>query len=473
MFKLPFSNKEIFYSVEELKELTPFRVDEIYIPTQNQLILSIYAKKERYFLFFEVRSHKSRVLLLKKGERPKQEISTPIQNVFRNYLSPSFVKDIKQINDDRVIDITFSKIDEIFHVIIEMMGNRGNIFLTDSDYNTISSLFFVSEKTYIYPENSKFELIKDGYPYGELRFLKDISSSFGEEVKNQYTLGIIDDYQREIEKKIKKALKKKFELERQLNENSGFEIYKIQGELLKSSLYLLKRGDKSISVVNYFDSDLKTITIPLKEELSPIDNMNYLFKKYEKYRRGVTIVKSELEKIEESIISLQSRLEQIEKGDIDILDELESSFELRDVRKKIENPPSKKEEHKPFKIYGTQKGYKILVGKSSKDNDYLTFKVASGNDIWLHVVSYSGSHVVIKRLNKKDEVPISVIYLAANLAILNSKAPKNDSIEVTYTFQKYVKKPRNAPAGAVIFTQEKRVYLQYDSKLLDKLEVID
>ncbi len=472
MFKIPFSNREIFYSVEELKELLPFRVDEIYIPTQNQFILSIYAKKERYFLFFEVRSHKSRILLLKRGERPKQEISTPIQNVFRNYISPSFVTNIEQINSDRVINITFSKMEQNYHAVIEMMGNRGNIFLVDENFNIISSLLFVSEKIYQYPEKSQQKLEKEGYPYGELRFLKDISDIFGEEVKNQYSLSVIDVYEKEIEKKVKKALKKQLELNKQLKNSENFEIFKVKGELLKSSLNFFKRGDESVTLVNYFDENLEKILIELKPELTPIDNMNYFFKKYEKYRRGSKIIAEELEKLEILIESFQKKLDEIKKNSIDVLVELESSFELRDIRKKVENPPQKKEEHKEFKTYVTQKGFKILVGKSSRDNDYLTFKVASGNDIWLHVVSYSGSHVVIKSKNKKEEIPISVIYLAANLAILNSKAPNNDSVEVTYTFQKYVKKPRNAPAGAVIFTQEKRVYLQYDSKLLEKLEFI-
>lgn len=101
--------------------------------------------------------------------------------------------------------------------------------------------------------------------------------------------------------------------------------------------------------------------------------------------------------------------------------------------------------------------FTVLVGKTAKDNDTLTFRVARSRDMWLHVQGYHGSHVIIQANNQ--DIPFETILYAASLAAGYSKAKDSDNVAVDYTLKKHVWKVKGAPAGAVNFTQHKTVYV--------------
>ncbi|MBI5748170.1 MAG: DUF814 domain-containing protein, partial [Nitrospinae bacterium] len=113
-------------------------------------------------------------------------------------------------------------------------------------------------------------------------------------------------------------------------------------------------------------------------------------------------------------------------------------------------------------------GLTILVGKNNKQNDELTFKIANGNDIWLHVRDFPGSHVVIQTGKRKD-VPRETLLDAASLAICFSKLKSTGRGNIAYTFKKYVKKPKGAEAGKVIISQDKNIFVTIDPKRMDRL----
>src|SRR5207245_9674827 len=107
----------------------------------------------------------------------------------------------------------------------------------------------------------------------------------------------------------------------------------------------------------------------------------------------------------------------------------------------------------PKRIPGTRRylssdDFEILVGRTSKDNDHLTFKIAKPNDLWLHAADYGGSHVVIRRPTRK-EVPHQTIIQAAQLAAWFSQAKKDPKVDVHYTERKFVSKPKGAKPGLV------------------------
>jgi predicted ribosome quality control (RQC) complex YloA/Tae2 family protein len=94
-------------------------------------------------------------------------------------------------------------------------------------------------------------------------------------------------------------------------------------------------------------------------------------------------------------------------------------------------------------------GYEVLIGRSSADNDHLTFDVAEPHDAWLHVAGGTpGSHVIVKNPTK-GEVPRSVLERAAAAAAWYSKARGAPRVEVHVCRAGEVSKPRGAPAGLV------------------------
>jgi predicted ribosome quality control (RQC) complex YloA/Tae2 family protein len=105
-------------------------------------------------------------------------------------------------------------------------------------------------------------------------------------------------------------------------------------------------------------------------------------------------------------------------------------------------------ERLPYRVYRTSGGLEVRVGKTSRDNDRLTFHHASPGDVWLHARSVPGSHVVL-RWSAPEAPPARDLEEAAVLAALHSRARTSGTVAVDWTRRKHVRKPRGAPPGRV------------------------
>ena len=123
----------------------------------------------------------------------------------------------------------------------------------------------------------------------------------------------------------------------------------------------------------------------------------------------------------------------------------------------------------PYRRFLSEDGYSLLVGKSAKDNDTLTFRVAKQDDMWLHARGVPGSHVIIET-EKKTSIPPETVKDAATLALFYSDLRKSGKGEVIYTLRKNVRKPKGAKPGSVIVTQEKTLWIAIDQARLDRLK---
>lgn len=103
------------------------------------------------------------------------------------------------------------------------------------------------------------------------------------------------------------------------------------------------------------------------------------------------------------------------------------------------------------------RGFEVLVGRSAKENDAITFGVAKSRDLWLHVQGYQGAHVVVRSQNR--ELPFDTVLFAARLAAGFSRAKDSDNVAVDYTERKNVWRVKGAPAGSVNVAHQKTVYV--------------
>ena len=115
--------------------------------------------------------------------------------------------------------------------------------------------------------------------------------------------------------------------------------------------------------------------------------------------------------------------------------------------------------YRPYRSYIFQ-NWEIWVGKSAKDNDQMTFHKAHKEDFWLHAQGVSGSHVIIRKPQRKQDLPKSVLEYAARLAAGNSQARTSSYVPVIYTRVKYLRKPRGSEAGAVIPERIKSIFVE-------------
>ena len=123
---------------------------------------------------------------------------------------------------------------------------------------------------------------------------------------------------------------------------------------------------------------------------------------------------------------------------------------------------------KPMEFISSD-GFKIFVGKNNKQNDNLTLKVASNDDIWLHTKNIPGSHVIIKTEGKN--VSETAIFEGAMLAGYFSKSKMSSQVPVDYTKRKNVKKPNGAKPGMVIYETNSTIYVTPSEELVAKLKV--
>ena len=99
--------------------------------------------------------------------------------------------------------------------------------------------------------------------------------------------------------------------------------------------------------------------------------------------------------------------------------------------------------------YRSSDGYEILVGRAARDNEHLTFRVARSEDLWLHAADYPGSHVVVRKRAREQDVPHRTLVEAAELAAHFSQARKDAKVAVHYTPRKFVSKIKGGAPGLV------------------------
>ncbi len=244
-------------------------------------------------------------------------------------------------------------------------------------------------------------------------------------------------------------------IEKELKEKSEFEKYFQFGELLKSNIFNIKKGDKSIILTNYYDENLSEITVPLKPDKTPVENVEIYFKKGKKFKRGFEKLIEREDYIKQHIKYLEETLFFVENSS-SVEDLQEISYEIN-FRKEVKRKnKSVKETSRPYKLE-IFNNVKIYIGKSSKSNDYLLKNIGKPEFLWFHVKDFPGSHVIIAE--NQDKISEDLIEFAAKLTFKNSKAKNNGKGEVIYTPVKYVKKPKGAPPGLVTVQKFKTIFV--------------
>lgn len=275
------------------------------------------------------------------------------------------------------------------------------------------------------------------------------------------------DLERWLQNEIDKLMLKTKKLNKDYERASKLDQFQLYGELLMANIYSFEKGEKEVTVTNYYsDTGDEKITIPVSERKTPVENAQSYYTKYTKAKNALIMVQEQLEKTKEEIAYFQMLAQQVQQaapGDIEeIREELaeQGYLKLRHARKK------KKQAKPEPERYVSSTGVAISVGKNNKQNDMLTFKIAKRTDIWLHTKDIPGSHVVI-HTSEPDETTLRE---AATLAAYFSKARNSSSVPVDYTEIRQVKKPNGAKPGFVIYFEQKTVYIDPDEAVILQLK---
>ncbi|HWQ79751.1 MAG TPA: NFACT RNA binding domain-containing protein [Anaerovoracaceae bacterium] len=545
--------------------LTGGKIEKIYQPEADEIILNIHSLRENHKLYISSNSSHARIHLIREAA------SNPLNPsgfcmLLRKHLQGGRITSVIQKDSERIAEICVDTVNELgFSVnkklIVEIMGKHSNIILIDIASNKIiDSIKRISidvnryrqllpGQQYVYPpsqgkvpyygltevqlqaltENSAdpakalvagiqgispliseeivyrtgrldgiapaaalyrvlsgmadqidhgvpspaVYLQEDGTPfdfhlfplhsisdyYQELRF-SDISEAISYYYSSKSSSNRIrqktSDLDRAVAGSLDKLYLKKQRLSEDLLKAENSDIYRLYGELLTANLHQISQGAPQAEVLDYYKNEM--ISIPLDPRFTPIQNAQRYYKKYSKAKTAVTEKGIQLKEANTDIAYLESVLSYIEKASsIEEIEDLRQELvEGGYLRKRKNSFKPGRSKPAPYQ-YTTGDGFRVLAGRNNKENDILTFKTASGKDLWFHTKDIPGSHVILFTDGKS--VPETSIFEAASLAAWHSKGRESENVPVDYTQVRHVKKPNGAKPGMVIFVNNKTVYV--------------
>ncbi|SKA92489.1 Predicted component of the ribosome quality control (RQC) complex, YloA/Tae2 family, contains fibronectin-binding (FbpA) and DUF814 domains [Caloramator quimbayensis] len=452
-----------------------------------------------YFLIIEIMGKHSNIILLNEKRYIIDSIKRITSDVNRyrqiipgvEYICPPIGEKINPLeqNDESIINIfsNFNSDKPVYKLFTdsflgvsktlayEICNNLANTKLKDLSNEqklllNINFLYYMAKiRSYdykyiiFYKETSMFDYyVFELSEYKNLKFelyespSKVLDTFYGQRdlkdsLKQKYTslFKLITNFIERTDKKIQ-IYKEKIE------ECSNFDIYKIYADILMANQYYIDLSSDKVELQNFYDPELKNIVIPIDVDVSPVQNAQNYYKRYNKEKNTLEITNKLLKDSIEEKQYLESILCNLENAsDMDTIEEIKSElFELGYIKKKKNNIKQKKSSPHHFK---SSDGFDIYVGKNNFQNDYLTMKFAVGSDIWMHVKNIPGSHVIIK--SKNGEVSDTALLEGALLAAFFSKAKNSSNVPVDYTEKKNVKKPSGAKPGMVIYYTNKTIYV--------------
>lgn len=262
-------------------------------------------------------------------------------------------------------------------------------------------------------------------------------------------------------------LEKKLQaLEKDLNNAQDAEAQRMLADTIMANIYQIKKGQTSADLINIYDGE--PVTVSLSPILSPTENAQAYYKRYNKYKRAQVEVQLQMEAAKEMLqylASLDSSLmTAVTKAEVEeIRQEMIASDLIKEIGKKKKSLAQKSI---PLHIKLNDEA-DLYIGKNNKQNDYVTFTMGGPRDLWFHTKDIPGSHLILK--TTLPEYRQSDIEIAVQLAAYFSKARSGSNIPVDCVQRRYVKKPAGSKPGFVIFTNQKTYYTTPDETLINKL----
>jgi len=397
---------------------------------------------------------------------------------FNSHLNNARFEKITIFEKDKILDLYFSKIDiynrkNEYHLLIELIPHYQNIILLKENKVIIDCLKKVSFAENRFrqilpgiqyePPPAEYENLKEKIKYplafaekGKIVEGKDVQGSFDDINKlfEQLYYEHIFVKRKEklkqqkisnLKKKIKKKKLKIEKLDKEFSNAKDEEKWKQFAELLKANFQNIKSGMDFINVKNYYHEGFPDLKIPLFSEKNTRQNIDFYFKKYRKAKTGKKIIALQIKKAKDEIGILNKEVQEIQ----------ESEFFLNIKKEEKSKFIKEKKKYRKFKI---DKNWEIFIGRTNKENDLLTTKLAKPHDWWFHTRIFHGTHVILRNFKKK-ELPENLKMICCKLAAYYSKAKKSTNVPVDYTQIRYVRKPRSSPAGYVVYSNQRTLFV--------------
>ena len=384
-----------------------------------------------------------RNLLVSFGNGSVQQSIRAIFNGFGKPLLDEVLYNANLNGDEITTDLEPSQVDKLANALYDlklMLQNSNGLLSLVNDNH---------KKTY-----SPFIL----HNYNVVKAYETISKALEESIHNTKAIHTAD---KELEKILTAAIKKEEvrhqKIKDELEDTNKMDTYKLYGDLLMINAHLQVQYEPSIELQNLLSDEGEMLTIPLKPNLTIVENAQWYYKLYTKLKNRMVSGKYQLNASTTKLEYLKSILYSISLATTrESLEEIRKECMDAGIIKKSKKPLSYKLGKSNY-IHLTIDEGEIFIGRNNQQNEYLTHRFAKPTDIWFHTQDIQGSHLILRLNVEPDDMILSKV---AQYAAYFSKARETSKVPVDYTYIKNIKKPPGAPLGFVIFNTHQTMIVE-------------
>ena len=384
-----------------------------------------------------------RNLLVSFGNGSVQQSIRAIFNGFGKPLLDEVLYNANVNGDEIITDLEPSQVDKLANALYDLkmmlQNSNGLLSLVNDNHKKAYSPFIL-------------------HNYNVVKAYETISEALEQSIHNTKAIHTAD---KELEKILTAAIKKEEirhqKIKDELEDTNKMDTYKLYGDLLMINAHLQVQYEPSIELQNLLSDEGEMLTIPLKPNLTIVENAQWYYKLYTKLKNRMVSGKYQLNASTTKLEYLKSILYSISLATTrESLEEIRKECMDAGIIKKSKKPLSYKLGKSNY-IHLTIDEGEIFIGRNNQQNEYLTHRFAKPTDIWFHTQDIQGSHLILRLNVEPDDMILSKV---AQYAAYFSKARETSKVPVDYTYIKNIKKPPGAPLGFVIFNTHQTMIVE-------------
>ena len=462
--------------IESIEQIENDRIVEITVSNKNEIGDHIQAT-----LIIEIMGKHSNILLVDKSSHKILEVIKHVgfsQNSYRTLLpgstyiappstesrNPFTIQDEKLFEILQTQELTAKNLQSLFQGLGRDTANELENILVSDKLSTFRNFFGQETKPFL--TETSFSPVpfanQVGEPFTSLSDLLD--TYYKDKAERDRVKQQASELIRRVENELQKNRHKLKKQEKELLATDNAEEFRQKGELLTTFLHQVPNDQDQVTLDNYYTN--QPITIALDKALTPSQNAQRYFKRYQKLKEAVKYLTELIEETKATILYLESVETVLNQAGLEEIAEIreeliQTGFIRRRQREKIHK------RKKPEQYLASDGKTIIYVGRNNLQNEELTFKMARKEELWFHAKDIPGSHVVISgNLDPSDEVKTD----AAELAAYFSQGRLSNLVQVDMIEVKKLNKPTGGKPGFVTYTGQKTLRVTPDPEKIASMK---
>jgi len=462
--------------IESIEQVENDRIVEMTVSNKNEIGDHIQAT-----LIIEIMGKHSNILLVDKSSHKILEVIKHVgfsQNSYRTllpgstYIAPPSTESLNPftIKDEKLFEIlqtqetTAKNLQSLFQGLGRDTANELENILVSDKLSTFRNFFNQETKPCL--TETSFSPVpfanQVGEPFDSLSYLLD--TYYKDKAERDRVKQQASELIRRVENELQKNRHKLKKQEKELLATDNAEEFRQKGELLTTFLHQVPNDQDQVILDNYYTN--QPITIALDKALTPNQNAQRYFKRYQKLKEAVKYLTDLIEETKATILYLESVEIVLNQAGLEEIAEIreeliQTGFIRRRQREKIQK------RKKPEQYLASDGKTIIYVGRNNLQNEELTFKMARKEELWFHAKDIPGSHVVISgNLDPSDEVKTD----AAELAAYFSQGRLSNLVQVDMIEVKKLNKPTGGKPGFVTYTGQKTLRVTPDPEKIASMK---